>query len=187
MIFTETKLKGAFIIEIKKVEDERGYFGRAWCKEEFDKHGLNPNVVQANVAYNRKAGTLRGMHFQTYPYTESKTVRCTAGSIYDVIIDLRPGSETYTQWIGLILSSKNTLMLYVPDGFAHGYITLEDDTSIHYMVTEFYTPHAETGVRYDDPAFAIQWPMVPTLVSAKDLAHPGFVPKIAIDVAQASL
>ncbi len=182
MIFTETKLKGAFIIDIKKLEDERGYFGRAWCKDEFDLHGLNSNAVQANVAYNQQAGTLRGMHYQTYPFTETKTVRCTAGSIYDVIIDLRPGSATYTQWIGVILTGKNLKMLYVPDGFAHGYITLEDETSVHYMVTEYYTPNAEAGVRYDDPAFAIQWPIVPTLISDKDLAHPAFEPKSAIHV-----
>jgi len=177
MIFTETKLKGAFIIDIKKVEDERGYFGRAWCKNEFEAHGLNSNTAQANVAYNKKKGTLRGMHYQNYPFTETKTVRCTAGSIYDVIIDLRPESDTYTQWFGVRLSDTNLRMLYVPEGFAHGYITLEDDTAIHYMVTEFYTPDAEAGVRFDDSAFSIEWPIAPLLISDKDQAHPAFIPK----------
>jgi dTDP-4-dehydrorhamnose 3,5-epimerase len=186
MIFTETKLKGAFIIDIEKVEDERGYFGRAWCKDEFEGQNLNSNTVQANMSYNKKAGTLRGMHYQTYPFTETKTVRCTSGSIYDVIIDLRPKSETYTQWIGVTLSSKNLRMLYVPEGFAHGYITLEDDTSIHYMVTEYYTPNAETGVRFDDAAFNIQWPIIPILVSEKDLAHPAFTLKSSMQVAHNS-
>jgi dTDP-4-dehydrorhamnose 3,5-epimerase len=183
MIFTETKLKGAFIIDIKKVEDERGYFGRAWCKDEFDAQDLNSNAVQANVSYNKKKGTLRGMHYQTYPFTETKTIRCTAGSIYDVIIDLRPKSDTYTQWIGVTLSDTNLRMLYVPDGFAHGYITLEDDTSVHYMVTEFYTPNAESGVRFDDPAFHIEWPITPTLISDKDQAHPAFTPKSLVNEA----
>lgn len=187
MIFTETKLKGAFIIDIERVEDERGYFGRAWCKEVFDKHGLESNAVQANISYNKKAGTLRGMHYQNDPFAETKTVRCTAGAVFDVIIDLRPESETYAQWLGVILSDKNSRMLYVPGGFAHGYLTLEDDTSIHYMVTEYYTPSAESGVRFDDPAFAIQWPIVPTVVSVKDLAHPAFTIKSAMQVVPNSL
>ena len=174
MIFYETKLRGAFIIDINKMDDERGFFGRAWCKKEFEKHGLKSDIVQANVSYNKQAGTLRGMHYQTAPFTETKAVRCTTGSIYDVIIDLRPESSTYKQWIGVTLSDKNFRMLFVPDGFAHGFITLEDHTSIHYMVTEYYTPGAEAGVRYDDPAFKIKWPMVPTLVSDKDQLHPSF-------------
>lgn len=184
MIFYETKLKGAYIIDIKKVEDVRGFFGRAWCKKEFEAHGLNSDIVQTNVSYNEKAGTLRGMHYQTAPFTETKTVRCTAGSIYDVIVDLRPESETYMQWIGVTLTAKNSRMLYVPDGFAHGFITLVDHTSIHYMVTEYYTPNAETGIRYDDPAFRIKWPIVPTVISDKDQMHPAFIHKTSISVEQ---
>ncbi len=171
MIFTETKLKGAYIIDVRRLEDERGFFGRAWCKKEFEDHGLNGNIVQANVSYNVQKGTIRGMHYQVAPFAETKTIRCTSGKIYDVIVDLRPESETYRQWIGVELSAESFRMLYVPEGFAHGFITLEDHTSVHYMVTQYYTPGAEGGLRYDDPAFAIQWPILPTLVSAKDLSH----------------
>lgn len=174
MIFTETKLKGAFIIDVKRIEDQRGFFGRAWCKKEFEDHGLNSNAVQSNVSSNIQKGTLRGMHYQVEPYTESKTIRCTAGSIYDVIIDLRPESTTYKQWIVVELTAQSFRMLYVPDGFAHGFVTQEDHTSVHYMVTEYYTPGAEKGIRYDDPAFNIQWPIAPTLISDKDKLHPPF-------------
>ena len=174
MIFKETKLHGAFIIEIQKLTDDRGFFGRTWCKKEFDAHGLNSDVVQANASYNKVKGTLRGMHFQKAPYSETKTIRCVAGSIYDVIIDIRPESPTFKQWIGVELTPQNGLMLYVPEGFAHGFITLEDHTSVHYMVTAYYTPGAEGGVRYDDPVFNIQWPIEPTLVSPKNMAIPPF-------------
>lgn len=174
MIFTETKLQGAFIIDVKRVEDERGFFGRTWCKKEFEDHGLNSNAVQANVSYNKLKGTLRGMHYQVAPFTESKTVRCTEGSIYDVIIDIRPDSKTYKQWIGVELTATSFRMLYVPDGFAHGFITLEDNSSVHYMVTEYYTPGAETGIKFDDPTFNISWPISPLVVSDKDRAHPMF-------------
>jgi dTDP-4-dehydrorhamnose 3,5-epimerase len=174
MIFTETKLKGAYIIDVSKVNDERGFFGRVWCKKEFEAFGLNTDAVQANASYNKHKGTIRGMHYQVAPFTESKTVRCTAGSIYDVIVDLRPDSPTFKEWIGVELTAESFRMLYVPDGFAHGFITLEDHSSVHYMVTEYYTPGAEAGVRYDDPAFNIEWPIQPTVVSAKDKSHPPF-------------
>jgi dTDP-4-dehydrorhamnose 3,5-epimerase len=174
MIFCETKLKGAFIIESTLAEDERGFFGRTWCKKEFEAHGLNSNAVQANVSYNKKKGTLRGMHYQVAPFTESKTVRCTQGSIYDVIIDIRPDSKTYKQWIGVELTAKSFRMLYVPDGFAHGFITLEDNSSVHYMVTEYYTPGAEAGIKFDDAAFNIVWPLQPLVISGKDNMHPVF-------------
>jgi dTDP-4-dehydrorhamnose 3,5-epimerase len=187
MIFTETKLKGAFIIDVKRLNDERGFFGRAWCKSEFEEHGLNTNAVQANVSYNKIAGTIRGMHYQNEPFTESKTVRCTAGSIYDVIVDLRPGSPTYMQWVGVTLTAESFRMLYVPDGFAHGFMTLEDDTSVHYLVTQYYTPNSEAGLRYDDPAFNITWPMKPTLVSDKDQQHPLFTNKVSTKVEQMTL
>lgn len=174
MIFTETILKGAFIIEVKRLEDERGFFGRAWCKKEMDDHGLNANAVQANVSYNKVKGTLRGMHFQVAPYSETKMVRCTSGAIYDVIIDIRPESPTFKKWFGIELTEENFKMLYVPEGFAHGFITLKDHSSVHYMVTEYYTPGAEGGLRYNDPSFNIEWPMQPVIVSEKDKNHPLF-------------
>jgi dTDP-4-dehydrorhamnose 3,5-epimerase len=180
MIFTETKLKGAFIIDVDKREDERGFFGRAWCKKEFEEQGLNSDTVQANVSYSIHRGTLRGMHYQVAPYSECKTVRCTSGSLYDVIVDIRPGSPTYTQWIGVELTAQSFRMLYVPAGFAHGFITLEDHTSVHYMVTQYYTPGAEEGLRYNDPAFAIAWPFEPIVVSVKDRTHPFFSEKFSL-------
>jgi dTDP-4-dehydrorhamnose 3,5-epimerase len=174
MIFTETKLKGAFIIDVKRLEDERGFFGRAWCKREFEQHGLNSNAVQANVSYNKVKGTLRGMHFQVAPYAEAKIIRCTSGALYDVIIDIRPESPTYKQWIGVELTEESMRMLYVPEGFAHGFVTLKDHTSAHYLVTQYYTPGSESGIRYDDPEFDIAWPIKPTVVSEKDRAIPDF-------------
>lgn len=174
MNFTETKLKGAFIIDIKKLEDDRGFFGRSYCQKEFEAHGLNTNVVQANVSYNKKKGTLRGLHTQLPPYGESKLVRCTRGSLYDVIVDVRPGSPTFKQWIGVELTAANYRMLYVPEGFAHSFITLEDDTEAVYQVTQFFTPRAERGFRWDDPAFNIQWPITPVIISEKDRSHPLF-------------
>ena len=174
MIFKKTKLEGAFVIEVQKLVDERGYFGRSWCKKEFETHGLNANVVQANVSYSKTKGTLRGMHYQVAPYSETKTIRCMSGSIYDVIVDIRPESPTFRQWIGVELSQVNGLMLYVPEGFAHGFVTLEDHTSVHYLVTAYYTPGAEGGLRYDDPMFNIEWPINPTVVSEKDLGHRPF-------------
>ncbi|RYF85898.1 MAG: dTDP-4-dehydrorhamnose 3,5-epimerase [Chitinophagaceae bacterium] len=172
MIFEETILKGAFIIEVNRIVDERGFFGRSYCKKEFEAHGLNTNVVQSNVSYNGTKGTLRGMHMQRNPFGETKTVRCTKGSIFDVIVDMRPESETFRQWIGVELSEINYKMLYVPEGFAHGFITLEDETHVTYQVTQYYTPGEEQCYRWDDPAFGIVWPIEPQLISAKDAVHP---------------
>jgi len=174
MIFTETKLKGAYQIDVKRIEDERGFFGRSFCENEFAQYGLNTNTVQTNVSYSAKKGTLRGMHMQVEPFGETKLVRCTQGSIYDVIVDMRPQSPTFKQWIGIELSGENYRMLYVPEGFAHGFITLSDETHVSYQVTQFYTPSAEQCYRWDDPAFNIQWPMEPSLISSKDTAHPLF-------------
>jgi dTDP-4-dehydrorhamnose 3,5-epimerase len=174
MIFTETKLKGAFILEIKKMEDERGFFGRSWCQKEMEEHGLKANVVQTNVSYNKVKGTLRGMHFQKAPHQETKLVRCTKGAIYDVIIDLRPQSPTYKQWIGVELTEENHKMLFVPEDFAHGFVTLADNTEVTYQVTQFYTPGAEGGIRWNDPAFNIKWPTEVKVVSGKDQQHPDF-------------
>ncbi|MBT1700349.1 dTDP-4-dehydrorhamnose 3,5-epimerase [Fulvivirgaceae bacterium PWU4] len=176
MIFTETKLKGAFIIDVKRLEDERGFFARVWCRREYEQMGLNAELVQASMSYNKQKGTLRGLHFQMPPYAETKIVRCTSGMIYDVIVDLRPESETYLQWISVELSGENARMLYVPEGFAHGFITLEDHTSIQYMAGQYYTSGAETGIRYDDPALNIHWPVAPSVISERDLRHQPYHP-----------
>jgi dTDP-4-dehydrorhamnose 3,5-epimerase len=168
VIFSETKLKDAYILEIKKLEDNRGFFGRSWCQREFEEHGLVPCIVQANVSFNIKKGTLRGLHYQVAPHEETKLVRCTRGALYDVIIDLRPDSPTYKQWLGVELTADNYKMLYVPKGFGHGFITLEDKTEASYQVSQFYTPGAEGGIRYNDPAFDIRWPVEVTVISDKD-------------------
>ncbi|WP_345951547.1 MULTISPECIES: dTDP-4-dehydrorhamnose 3,5-epimerase [unclassified Mucilaginibacter] len=174
MIFTETKLKGAFVVDINRLEDERGFFARSYCKTEFEAHALNTNLVQSNVSFNKISGTLRGMHMQNEPHAETKLVRCTSGSIFDVIVDLRPESNTFKEWIGVELSAENYRMLYVPEGFAHGFLTLEDCTAVAYQVTQFYHNTAERAYRWDDPAFGISWPFKPVLVSEKDKAHARF-------------
>lgn len=174
MIFSETKLKGSYIIEIKRIEDERGFFGRSWCKKEMEENGLKGEIVQANTSFSFKKGTLRGMHYQVPPYEEAKIIRCVKGAIYDVIIDLRPGSAGYKKWIGTELTSDNYKMLYVPEGFAHGFITLTDNVEVYYNVTAFYTPGAEKGIRWNDPLFNIKWPVDPVVISAKDREHPDF-------------
>jgi dTDP-4-dehydrorhamnose 3,5-epimerase len=174
VIYTETKLKGAFIIEIEKLKDHRGFFARSWCQHEFEKQGLNSRLVQANVSYNKKKGTLRGMHYQIHPYEETKLVRCTRGSIYDVIIDLRPASPTYAQWIGVELTAENYKILCVPENFAHSFLSLEDDTEVTYQVSQFYTPGSERGIRWDDPAFSIEWPIEISVISDKDQSWPNF-------------
>lgn len=174
MIFTETGLKGAYIIDINKLADDRGYFARTFCKNEFEKIGLEPNIAQTNMSFNPKKGTLRGMHYQVSPYEETKLVKCTSGAIYDIIIDLRKDSPTYFKWIGVELSEDNNRMLYVPKDFAHGFITLADNTVIQYMVSQFYAPGAEKGIKWDDPQFNIQWPIAITVISEKDNAHPYF-------------
>jgi dTDP-4-dehydrorhamnose 3,5-epimerase len=170
MIFTETKLKGAFLIDLAPHYDERGFFSRSWCQNEFSNHGLNPNVVQCNISYNEKRGTMRGMHLQTPPFAEAKLVRVTRGSIFDVIIDLRDGSPTFLQWLGVELTAQNRSALYVPEGFAHGFITLEDDTEVFYQMSEFYSPECSRGYRWNDPAFGIEWPIPISVISEKDAA-----------------
>jgi len=168
MIFTETKLKGAFIVDLKPFKDERGFFARAWCQREFEEHGLSGDIKQVNLSYNIKKGTLRGMHYQIQPYGEAKMVRAVRGALYDVIIDLRPDSPTYLQWIGVELSADNHRLLYVPENFGHGFQTLTDDADALYQVSEFYTPGAERGIRYDDPTFKIEWPLPISVISDKD-------------------
>jgi dTDP-4-dehydrorhamnose 3,5-epimerase len=174
MLFKGTSLKGAFLIEPQRREDERGFFARSFCCREFEAHGLNPRVVQCNISYNAKKGTMRGMHFQVPPYEEAKLVRCTQGAIYDVIIDLRPGSSSYLKYYGVQLDFANRSMLYIPEGFAHGFITLEDDTEVFYQMSEFYAPDTARGFRWDDPLFGIKWPLVPTVISERDQAYPDF-------------
>lgn len=183
MRFTETELSGAYIIDVEPHRDERGFFARGWCQREFEEAGLVARVVQVNISTNERAGTLRGMHYQLQPHAETKLVRCTKGALFDVIIDLRPDSPTFMQWTGVELSAGNYRMLYVPEDFAHGFITLEDGTEATYQVSEFYTPGAERGIRYDDPAFGIEWPRAVDVISDKDRAWPDFDPRTIGDVA----
>ena len=168
MKFHDTKLKGAFVLELERREDPRGFFARAFCQDEFKAHGLNPVVAQGNIASNIRKGTLRGMHFQYPPAAESKLVRCTRGAIYDIIVDLRPESDTYLQHFGVELNEDNQLALYVPERFAHGYQTLTDKTDTSYAVGEFYAPNAEGGLMYDDPSLKLNWPLPVSVISEKD-------------------
>jgi dTDP-4-dehydrorhamnose 3,5-epimerase len=168
VIFTETNLKGAFIIDLDRRMDERGFFARAFCQNEFRDHGLRPVIAQANIASNMKKGTLRGMHFQYPPSAESKLVRCTRGAILDIIVDLRPESPTYLGHISVELSEDNMTALYVPERFAHGYQVLRDNTDTSYQVGEFYTPNAEGGLRHDDPWLGLEWPLPVSVISSKD-------------------
>ncbi|MDE1767043.1 MAG: dTDP-4-dehydrorhamnose 3,5-epimerase [Thaumarchaeota archaeon] len=174
MIFTETKLKGAYIIEPEKKEDERGFFARSFDSGIFKNHGLNPDVLQCNISYSKKKGTIRGMHFQLPPYQEAKFLRCVRGKIYDVIIDLRSKSQTYMEWIGFELSADNYKMLYAPEGFAAGFQTLIDDVELVYQVSQVYMPEYERGVKWNDPMFKIEWPLEPTVITEKDRSHPPF-------------
>lgn len=175
MLFTETKLLGAFVIEIEKRADERGFFGRAWCQQEFAEHGLVSQFVQINNSLSIKKGTLRGLHYQLPPHQEVKIMRCIRGAIYDVIVDLRPQSATYQQWFAIELSADNRKMLYVPQGFAHGFLTLEDNTEVLYPVSAFYAPGSEGGIRWNDPKFAITWPKTEQLIlSDKDKSWPDY-------------
>ncbi len=174
MIFTETKLQGAFIIEPELIEDERGFFARTWCRKEFEAHGLNPNLAQCNVSFNKKKGTLRGMHYQAEPFAEAKLVRCTSGSIYDVIVDLRPSSPTFKQWTAEELTAENRRMLYIPEGFAHGFQTLTDRAEVFYQMSEIFYADGARGYRWNDPAFDIRWPLDETILSMKDRQYPDF-------------
>lgn len=174
MIFTKTALPGAYVIELDKRQDQRGFFARAWCQKEFAAHGLNPGIVQANLAFSPRRGTLRGLHYQLAPHAEAKLVRCTRGAIYDVIVDLRPDSPTHRRWIGVELTADNRRMLYVPEGFAHGYLTLVDESEVFYQTSQFYAPAFARGVRYDDPAFGIAWPIGIAVISDADRNWPAY-------------
>ena len=172
MLFTETKLKGAFIIDIEPREDERGFFARSWCEDEFKKHGVNPCLVQCNISFNKQRGTLRGMHYQIAPYAEAKLVRCTMGAIYDVILDLRHDSCTFKQWVAIELTEENHKMLYIPEEMAHGFQTLVDKTEVFYQMSEFYHPECTRGVCWNDPTFDINWPLPVNVIAEKDNAYP---------------
>jgi dTDP-4-dehydrorhamnose 3,5-epimerase len=168
MIFRETALKGAYIVELERFTDDRGHFARAWCRDEFAKHGIDTVFVQANVSVNPVRGTLRGLHFQLPPHGEVKMVRCVRGAVYDVAVDVRPGSPTFGKWFGVELTQDNFLMSYIPDGFAHGFQSLVEDSEVNYLVSNFYSPAASTGLRYDDPALGIDWPLPVTRISERD-------------------
>jgi dTDP-4-dehydrorhamnose 3,5-epimerase len=172
MIFTPSGMAGSFVIDVDPFTDERGWFARFYCKNEFEKIGHNKEWVQLNHSSTNKKGTIRGMHFQKRPFGEIKMVKCIAGSIYDVIVDLRKGSFTFLQWFGIILSAENKKMLYIPEGFAHGFQCLEDHCELIYHHSEFYTPEAEAGIPFDDPKINIQWPLPATNLSVRDKNHP---------------
>lgn len=174
LIFKETKLKGAFTIELEMHQDDRGFFARTFCKNELEDNGLISDVAQANMSLSKKRGTMRGMHYQKAPFEETKLIRCTKGAIYDVIIDLRPDSPTYKQWIGVELTESNYKMLFVPKDFAHGFLTLLDDSEVMYLVSQFYAPGSELGIRWNDPQFSIQWPFDVQVISEKDQQWPDF-------------
>lgn len=175
MIFTDTELPGATIVDLERREDARGWFARTYCEREMAARGLPVRIAQTNTSLTKKRGMLRGMHFQAAPHAEDKFVRCLHGAIWDAIVDLRPDSPTYCRWIGVELSAANGRMLLVPKGFAHGFVTLTDDCLVSYQVSEFYTPSAEGGVRYDDPAFGIAWPVPIEETSDKDRSWPAYV------------
>jgi dTDP-4-dehydrorhamnose 3,5-epimerase len=176
MLFKETKLKGTFVVEPELINDERGFFACSWSMDEFEKQGLNPQLMQCNISFNNKRGTLRGMHFQEKPHEEAKLVRCTRGAIYDVAVDLRMNSPTRYQWTAAELTADNRRMLYIPEGFAHGYQTLIDDTEIFYQMSETYHPEAARGVRYDDPIFGVKWPLPLSVISERDRSYADFEP-----------
>jgi dTDP-4-dehydrorhamnose 3,5-epimerase len=175
MIFHEVAVEGAYVIDIEPRGDDRGFFARTFCRKEFEALNLNPHLAQANIAFTKARGTVRGLHYQLGPHAEAKLVRCTAGALYDLIVDLRPHSPTYKKWIGVELSSSNYRMLFVPQGCAHGYQTLVDESEISYNASEFYSPEAERGVRFNDPAFNFNWPLQVTSISDKDRSWPDYV------------
>ena len=177
MKFTPTALPGAYVVGLEPLRDERGFFARSWDAEEFRSHGLDPHLSQCSVSWNDKAGTLRGMHYQAAPHGEAKLVRCTRGAIYDVIVDLRPESGAYTRWFGVELSADNRTALYLPEGLAHGFQTLRDDSEVFYQISVPFHAESSRGVRWDDPAFGIQWPATPQrILSQRDCAYPDFRP-----------
>ncbi len=176
MRFTETKVAGAFLIEPELLTDERGFFARAWDREEFEANGLNPRLAQCSISFSHRRGTLRGLHYQVAPHEEAKLIRCTQGAIWDVALDLRPGSPTYGAWFGAELSAANRAMLYIPEGCAHGQLTLTDDAEVFYQISAPYAPAAARGVRFDDPAFGIEWPVEVEVINDRDRTYPDVRP-----------
>jgi dTDP-4-dehydrorhamnose 3,5-epimerase len=172
MIFTELPLSGAYLIEMQRLTDERGFFARSYCAEEFSERGLGPELRQCSVSYNARKGTLRGMHYQSAPHEEHKLVRCTAGAIFDVVVDLRDSSPTYRRWCAAELSAENRSSVFVPPGCAHGFVTLTDHTEVYYMISVAHAPEFSGGVRWNDPAFGIEWPFAPAVISARDASYP---------------
>jgi dTDP-4-dehydrorhamnose 3,5-epimerase len=175
MIFQETQLPDVFEIHIQPKSDDRGFFARSWCRKEFEDRGLDSNLVQCNVSFNTHKGTLRGMHYQAEPFAEAKVVRCTQGAMYDVVLDLRPHSARFKDWIAVNLTAENRKMLYIPKGCAHGFLTLQDRTEIFYQMSEYYNPESARGVRWDDPVFRIVWPEKVEMISERDRTYPNFV------------
>lgn len=174
MIFKETELAGAFVVEPERFEDERGFFAQSFTRREFEARGMNPHVAECNISFNLRRGTLRGMHFQSPPRAQAKLVRCTSGAIFDVAIDLRAGSQTFARWIGVELTAESRRMIYVPEGFAHGYLTLADHTEVFYQVSDVYAPALGGGVRWDDPAFGIRLPIPVEVINERDRTYPDF-------------
>jgi dTDP-4-dehydrorhamnose 3,5-epimerase len=179
MIFRDTGIDGVWVIEPERIEDERGFFARTWDPDEFAERGLNPDLAQCSISFNRTRGTLRGLHYQAAPHEEAKLVRCTAGAIFDVAVDLRPHSSTFRDWFGIELSAENRLALYIPEGCVHGFLTLADDSQVHYQISQAYVPDAGRGVRWDDPAFAIRWPGDVVVINERDRSYPDFRPEPA--------
>jgi dTDP-4-dehydrorhamnose 3,5-epimerase len=172
MIFTPSPLRGAFLVDLEPHADERGFFARSYCAAEFAAHGLGPDLRQCSVSYNASKGTLRGMHYQGAPHEEHKLVRCTAGAIFDVIVDIRDSSPTYRRWFGTELTGANRRSLFIPPGFAHGFVSLTDNAEVYYMISVAHAPEVSRGFRWNDPAFAIEWPLVPTVISPRDASYP---------------
>jgi dTDP-4-dehydrorhamnose 3,5-epimerase len=174
VIFTETPVMGAFLMDLEPREDERGFFARTWCERECGERGMNLRIAQCNVSFNKKQGTLRGLHYQAAPFQEAKLVRCTRGAIYDVAVDLRPDSPSFKRHVAAVLSAGNRRMLYIPEGCAHGFQTLEDDTEIFYQMSERYSADHARGVRWDDPVFGIEWPAAERIMADRDRTYPDF-------------
>ncbi|HLH34423.1 MAG TPA: dTDP-4-dehydrorhamnose 3,5-epimerase [Alloacidobacterium sp.] len=179
MVFQPTKLPGVIEIQIEPKCDERGFFARSWCRKEFEDHGLNPALVQCSVSFNTRKGTLRGMHYQAPPYQEAKVVRCTRGSVYDVVLDLRPKSPAFKEWVAVTLTAERRNMVYIPEGCAHGFLTQEDETEVFYQMSEFYNAEAAMGARWNDAAFRIVWPGAVAVISERDRTYPDFEDAVA--------
>ena len=176
MTFTPTKIEAVWVVEMERRQDERGWFARTWCTDEFRKNNLNPNLSQCSASFNHRRGTLRGLHYQIAPHEEAKLVRCTRGAIWDVALDLRPNSKTFLQWVGVELTAENGRAIYIPEGCAHGFQTLADDTEVLYLIAQEYSPESARGVRWDDPAFSIVWPVpAPGFISPRDRNYADFI------------